>query len=88
MITAQPPKSPIIGIAEMRLDDVDSGLPKLTLIPYGTSDEHVYYLAPDAVRAFVDTLIGVAGPTPGRIEVLIRMHPSDLVKALREVNHA
>lgn len=74
----------IITIHDMRIDEVDSGLPRLTLdaSAFGGPGPTTYALAPDAVRALVDALSGVVQPVPGECRVLVRVDAETLGRAL------
>lgn len=73
----------IVGIREMRIDDVDGGLPELTFdfTEWG-GDVRTYALASDAVRAIVDALAGVAEPTPGEVRIVARVDARTLAEAM------
>lgn len=66
---------------EMSIDDVDGGIPKFTLSPVG-EPSRTYMLAPDAVRAIVDGLIGVAEAAPGETRIVVKMSAKDLAAAI------
>lgn len=70
---------------DIRIEDLDSGLPRLTvdLAAFGGPSFTVRF-APDAVRALVDALAGLAEPAPGEVRVLIRGSAEDVAKALAE----
>lgn len=68
---------------DMRIDEVEGGIPELQvdLREYGGPAFRVR-LAPDALRALVDGLAGVAPPPPGEVRLVIRMDASELVNVL------
>ena len=72
----------VITIRDMCLDEVDSGLPRLTLRPMD-GEARTYSLTPDAVRALVDTLCGVAAPAEGEVRVIVKGRVADVLKELR-----
>ena len=73
----------VVTWRDMRIDEVEGGIPELQvdLREYGGPAFRVR-LAPDAVRALVDGLAGVAPPPPGEVRVVMRMEASELVNAL------
>ena len=76
----------VIVWRDIRLDEVDSGLPRLTIVRPKHGSEHAFRLAPDAVRAIVDALVGVAEPAPGEVRIVVKMAVGDLVAALQGVS--
>jgi len=75
----------LITWQDMRLDEVESGLPRLTLDASATGGPGpvTFALAPEAVRALVDGLAGVAPPPPGEVRIVARFDVRALAEALR-----
>lgn len=72
-----------VHLRDMRVDDVDGGLPKVTFdMREMGGDVRTYALAPDAVRGLVDALAGVADPAPGEIRVIVKMSRESAADAL------
>jgi hypothetical protein len=71
----------IVTWRDMRIDDADSGLPRLTLWP-DTDRAVVALLAPEAVTALVDALAGTAQPRPGEVRIIVKADASALASAL------
>ena len=67
---------------DMRIDDVESGLPLVTIQRPEGGEPIRFRLAPDAVRAFVDGLAGVAPPPPGECRIVIRCDADTLAKVI------
>lgn len=68
------PESPsLIAIVpyDIRIDDVDSGAPLLTITPLNEGPRS-YRLHPDTVRVIVDTLAGTVRPEPGEVRAIMR----------------
>lgn len=83
--TSDPIEMPLT-IREIRLDAVDSGLPRLTLLEPLTDREIASVrLAPDAVRALVDTLAGVAEAAPGEARIIVKVRAEDLAAGLLHI---
>ena len=84
MIHATPPLPGGIPILrrDMRIDDVDGGLPLLTITRPEGGDPILFRLAPDAVRALVDGLMGVAEAAPGECRIVVKCDAETLAKAL------
>ena len=68
---------------DLRIDDV-SGLPRLTIdqSDFGGIGPISFCLAPDAVRALVDALVGVAEATPDECRIVVKCATGDLGRAL------
>ena len=73
---------------DMQIDDVDGGLPLLTIRRPEGGDPLLFRLAPDAVRALVDGLSGVAQPAPGECRIVVKCDAETLAKALVAIRNA
>ncbi len=71
-----------IMLRDMQIDDVDGGLPLLTITRPEDDSVHLFRLAPDAVRALVDGLSGVAPAAPGECRIIVKGDAATLAKAL------
>lgn len=71
-----------IMLRDMRIDDVDSGLPLLTITRPEGGEPILFRLAPDAVRGLVDALVGVAEAAPGECRIVVKCDAETLAKAL------
>lgn len=71
-----------IMLRDMRLDDVDGGIPRLTITRPEDGSTQTYYLAPDAVRALVDTLCGVAEVGKGEARIIVKVNAEDVAAAI------
>jgi hypothetical protein len=69
-----------VTLRELTIDDVSGGLPRVTIdmSEVGGPGPVTYHLAPDAVRAIVDALIGVAEPAPGEARIVVKCAPADI----------
>ena len=84
MITNTPPLPGGIPITlrDMRIDDVDGGLPLLTITRPEGGEPILFRLAPDAVRALVDGLMGVAEAAPGECRIVVKCGVKALADAI------
>ena len=78
------PCSVPVTLRELTIDDVSGGLPRMTIdmSEVGGPGPVTYHLAPDAVRALVDALVGVAGAAPGECRIVVKCATGDLGRAL------
>jgi len=76
---------PLVTLQEMSINDVDSGIPRLTLTDFRNGETRVYGLAPDAVAALVDSLSGVALASSGQARVTVKVAVEDIVSLLRGI---
>ena len=81
------PLPPTIFWRDMRIDEVEGGLPRLSFTDPDSGETATYQLAPDAVAALVDGLAGVAPPPPGQVRVIVRMEASAFAHALLASPH-
>ena len=79
---SSPAPSPIIMWRDMRIDELEGGLPELTITSPSDGEVRTYRLAPDAVTALVDGLSGVAKPAAGECRIIVKCDADVLVKAL------
>lgn len=67
---------------DIRVDDVDSGAPCLTFVCPQSGKDASFRLAPDAVAAIVDALIGVAPVGRGQARVIVKIDADALARAI------
>lgn len=72
-------------LRDMRIDDVDGGLPLLTIQRPEGGEPILLRLGPDAVTALVDALSGVAKPAPGECRIIVKCGADTLAKALMAI---
>ena len=89
MITTKPlPGGIPIMLCDMRIDDVDGGLPLLTITRPEGGRPIRFRLAPDAVRGLVDGLMGVAPAAPGECRIVVKCDAHTLAAALLAIRDA
>jgi hypothetical protein len=86
-VATAPPMRPMIvpvTLRELTIDDVSGGLPRMTIdmSEIGGPGPVTYHLAPDAVRALVDALSGVAQPAQGMCRVVVTFAVEDLQRGM------
>lgn len=81
------PLPPVIFWHDMRIDELDGGIPRLSFTDPNSGETATYQLAPDAVAGLVDGLAGVAPPPPGQVRIVVRMEASAFAQSLLASQH-
>lgn len=80
---AMPKTYDVVTHRDMQIDDVDSGLPRLTVdLSAAGGVSFSVRLSPDACAALVDGLAGVAPPPHGEVRIIARCDATTLAKAM------